>query len=890
MQSSSIHAELKLAFRRVAKKAAKKARMRSRRLEKAVDQKKMIQLNSANVQVHVEARVRKAEAKNEELAQRAAEIAAVRKAANLRKKANRKRKREVEKDMKRSAKIAKADIIHHKKVAQRRERRKAMIRECASPSISNSGNNELQSMFCSHCSDTVQTHLFGLNLVNTADKVSCFLKIGSLLMSVRVDVRLSLERNLLLLSQLPGKLDSNAIKNFRFLIQGADIDPHVPLSSQRIDELTTIHAIARLRGGGRSGSRDSVRKNGNQSSRRGHNISSERDIAKSSDCSSDESFTINRGNRRRENSRARSPTQRHGRSRERDSPHIHRRERDDRRHHSEQGRRHRDASARRSSSGARSPTQRHGSRSRERDSPHIHRRERDDRPHHSEQGRRHRDASARRSSSGARSPRSCERDLQRNCSPEACPRGGAVKDQCGNVSISGGTILGDFIRPAQRKINQFFLKSPEVNKKTIAPARPRLPTVPVLTLCCPVCKKSVKTKQGLNGHIRMSKMCSSKLKNIDDSDFKADVVKNGDDVGPGPEKAAEIGRGRRGADIRNIRPLKKKIEIAEKVVELRARGYPKCTAVLEVAKSYFTAESNVKKWYSRLAVNKQKFEAEKNRLGKGKSLKSYREPATVTGKFPDMESAVHKEFILLRQKARKVTGSRLKHLARVYMKKLYPSVSLSLESTPKKDSHQRNRGKSIFVASDGWLHRFCKRFKIRFRTRSNMMVKSAEEQQPSCEAYVKSLQLFKNKYIEKHESPVYGRWDICDTFNADEMGLSFEGDNKTYADTKRSDGVDRLRIHVRQGAGIHRFATLLVFTRARGKQVPHLHKLLMFMTFLIKSFIFRWQSLISFLGALGTSPRLSKINIIKNVTFIFKRKHGWIVMSGQLRQSLSGTI
>ena len=277
----------------------------------------------------------------------------------------------------------------------------------------------------------------------------------------------------------------------------------------------------------------------------------------------------------------------------------------------------------------------------------------------------------------------------------------------------------------------------------------------------------------------------------------------------------------RGSDHRNRRTLAQKVEIGNHVHILLSTSLGVMDAYASVSELRRVPVSSVQKWYKNLQTNRKKLEAaiEEKGKGKGRNVAVYPNARWKgEGSFPLMEEEVYSKFLDARGKSQQVGASNIRYWARKAMKSHYPHVTLLREGDG--TLHQRDRGKDHFLMSDGWLRNFKKRKSIRRRKKTNIKLKSAAEQQPKCQQFVKALQKRKRRYPDTHQCGQQGRWKEEDQYNGDEMPFVLENGDFTLADCRKGEaGKDKKRVHIKSAGGKHRICTLVGFLRFRGKQV-----------------------------------------------------------------------
>lgn len=141
-------------------------------------------------------------------------------------------------------------------------------------------------------------------------------------------------------------------------------------------------------------------------------------------------------------------------------------------------------------------------------------------------------------------------------------------------------------------------------------------------------------------------------------------------------------------------------------------------------------------------------------------------------KFPLIESALKKEIIERRKRKARVSSMWMKQRARKLCKHSYPE--------------------SNFSASQGWLIRFMKRHKIKFRKRKNVKAKSAEEKREDIVKWHQDLRYkvlpYRNGHVGSYH-PHYGRFPPKRRYNMDQIPMPFVVDQDTTFTTEDDEHV-----------------------------------------------------------------------------------------------------
>ena len=171
------------------------------------------------------------------------------------------------------------------------------------------------------------------------------------------------------------------------------------------------------------------------------------------------------------------------------------------------------------------------------------------------------------------------------------------------------------------------------------------------------------------------------------------------------------------------------------------------------------------------------------------------------GRFHRQEQAVYNLFVKERAESRRVGPRWLKSVMKIEVAKL--------------DSPEAR----LFTASQGWLWRFTRRWKIALRRKSNVKKVPISEREPLLQRYFAVLRAFKIKRSKqlKSNDGVWGCYPNSNHWSLDQVPAGLFDPKSTY-DVK---GVDRVVIAANESADNHRFMTLQVLLRnINNPQLP----------------------------------------------------------------------
>ena len=246
----------------------------------------------------------------------------------------------------------------------------------------------------------------------------------------------------------------------------------------------------------------------------------------------------------------------------------------------------------------------------------------------------------------------------------------------------------------------------------------------------------------------------------------------------------------RGAQTRQGRSQAFKYKIILRVDTLKAE-YPEFNSECAelVADQYNIDKSQVYRWI------KQREQIKKNALSKNKNQQRDRKQK---GRFARAEAEVFMQFKACRAVGKRVGPSWLKQAARREVRKAYAGTPMQEES-------------KLFGAKTGWITRFCSRWKICLRRKTNVKRTPIEERVGKIRRY---FALFRVRLCSFRGKPGYdvkwSLWPMKNRWSLDQVPAGFFAPTSTY----ELKGARRVHIASNGSADSHRECTLQVCIRA----------------------------------------------------------------------------
>ena len=182
-----------------------------------------------------------------------------------------------------------------------------------------------------------------------------------------------------------------------------------------------------------------------------------------------------------------------------------------------------------------------------------------------------------------------------------------------------------------------------------------------------------------------------------------------------------------GASVRTARPPAFKMRVIVEYERI-SKQYPdfKAEAAALTAESFNINQCQLSKWLRQ----KAKLQKEASRKNKKNDLRSRKQ----RGKFAAAEQAVYDQFLAARKEGKRVGPRWLKQCARREVARMYLGTPLEVEAKK-------------FGAKRGWLSRFCSRWSLSLRRKTNVKNKSIEERLPKIKRYFALFRLRLQSYI-----------------------------------------------------------------------------------------------------------------------------------------------
>ena len=246
----------------------------------------------------------------------------------------------------------------------------------------------------------------------------------------------------------------------------------------------------------------------------------------------------------------------------------------------------------------------------------------------------------------------------------------------------------------------------------------------------------------------------------------------------------------RGAETRLGRSAAFKLRVILEYERIRDQ-YPdfKSEAAALTADSFNINRSQLSKWIPK----KSSIERE----AKNRNKKHDQRDRKQRGKFAVAEKEVYEQFCEARKRGKRVGPRWLSQCARREVAKTY-------RGTPFEEEAKQ------FGAKRGWLQRFCARWKLSLRRKTNVKQKPIAERLPKIKRYFALLRLrlqsYKGKpgYCEK-----YSMWPLKNRWSLDQVPAVFFAPTSTY----EIKGTRRVHIAANGTADSHRECTLQVCIR-----------------------------------------------------------------------------
>jgi len=244
-----------------------------------------------------------------------------------------------------------------------------------------------------------------------------------------------------------------------------------------------------------------------------------------------------------------------------------------------------------------------------------------------------------------------------------------------------------------------------------------------------------------------------------------------------------------GATVRQGRSYAFRWRVIQRINRLKEE-YPdfetECAEI--VADEYNCTRDQVRKWQK-----KSKFYEAK---AKSKDKKNQRD-RKCKGKFAEAEAEVFKQFKEARKQGKRVGPRWLTQCARREVRKRY--IGTGFEETAKS-----------FGAKRGWLSRFCRRWKISLRRKTNVKRTPIEERLGKIKRF---FALFRRRLAsfdgQPGYSPKWSLWPLRNRWSLDQVPAGFFSPTSTYELT----GAKRVHIAANGSADSHRECTLQVCIR-----------------------------------------------------------------------------
>eukprot|EP00918_Siedleckia_nematoides_P055720 GHVU01121604.1.p1 GENE.GHVU01121604.1~~GHVU01121604.1.p1 ORF type:complete len:624 (-),score=76.37 GHVU01121604.1:235-2106(-) len=172
-----------------------------------------------------------------------------------------------------------------------------------------------------------------------------------------------------------------------------------------------------------------------------------------------------------------------------------------------------------------------------------------------------------------------------------------------------------------------------------------------------------------------------------------------------------------------------------------------------------------------------------------------RMPSRRCGKFPECEQVTHDKFIAARNGGTRVT-------------RLWFSTTMKMAVAA---AHGMGVAET-FRGSRGWLLRFCRRFNVVWRRRTNAKSKTAEERFPAIQRWLARLRRRLTRGAAEAE---WGRWPLDSRWNVDQVPISVDtGGSQSYDSAGAKVVAVRSRKNANRDAA--RFCTCQLLVRLDG--------------------------------------------------------------------------